>query len=850
MIDSAQKQRSKDALVSSLQRFSDAGGSLIQIRTREPLRAGMLLREHFATSGNPYAEWSASTGFRRFTTENYLNNALEGKQEDFVTALGLPVAELRSSTSEVRAKSDVVHYFAYLDPAPHLTNNPYALDLVLQYASILPTSNVAILFITPDAPLEMLPSGTCLVTELPTPTVEELDEVLRKMLDTATSDTKTFTGGHNLDDDDIRRASVLGLGLALAEFETHVALSIIAASEAEEDTLSIDYFLEGIAKGKTEVVRQSEILELVPAEDIANVGGMQRLKDWVNQRSNCYSAEAKEYGIEPPKGLVLVGVPGCLSGDTVVDYKRGSRPSGRSISLRDLHDKFNGIPTSTRPWEDRTKPTFLHSVDSEGRVFFNRVIAVLDSGVKETVRVSFEDGTHLVLTPDHPILNTEWEFVDASLLSPGDTVLARGSMKATAGQGRDLGARPPRRVINVRNHPHGSIKSVQDGEFFYEYKRVARARLVVEAHMNGMAYEEFLRRLNGPSTVMCSLRFLDPVYEVHHVDEDTMNDALSNLVVMHKVEHARHHGKLENLNVEYTRVLTVASVEPHGEVHTYDVQMEAPANNFVANGVIVHNTGKSLVAKAVASVLGIPLVRLDIARVFSKYVGDSEQRMRSSLSMVEAMAPCVLFVDEIDKGLGGIGQGGDSGTSMRVLGSYLTWLQELRAPVFNMVTANRVTGLPPELLRRGRFDQIFSVSMPNEAERVDVLAIHLRKRGRKLADFTDTEVKSYLRASRDYVPAEIESAVKDALISSYSADEEFAMQHLLDALANLVPMSKSHADQIEGIVRWAEQNAIPVNYPVNGDVGNDAIARRVILPSADPKPARRPVFTRNAGSKK
>lgn len=842
MIDSSHKERSNDALVSSLQRFSDAGGSLIQIRTREPIRAATILREHFASASTPYHEWSASTGFRTFTTENFVNHATKGDETDFGTALARPVTELRNPTSELAAKSDRVHFFAFIDPAPHLANNPYALDLVQQYAAILPTSNAAILFITPDIPLDVLPAGTCLVTELPTPTVEELEEALRKMVGKVVDNRSSFPEGHSLTDEDMRRISLLGLGLTFSEFETHVALSIIEAAEAKSEALNIDHLIAGVSRGKTEVVKQSEILELIQPEEIGNVGGMQRLKDWIGQRANCYTEEAKEFGIESPKGLVLVGVPGCLTGDTIVDYKRGSRPSARPIRLDDLYRKFNGLPTSTRPWVDTTAPTFLHSLDPDGTVFYNRIVSVIDSGMKFVRTLRFSDGSSLTLTEDHPVCTPGGVFTPAGELEVGATVLARGSMKPVGQGGRVLDARPPRIIVNTKYHPYGSIKFVQEGEFFYEYKRVARARLVVEAHMNGMAYEEFVQVLNGNEAVATTLRYLEPIYEVHHVDENTLNDALSNLMVLHKVDHAREHGKSENFNVEYVKEVSVVSVEVHEHpAQTYDVQMDMPANNFVANGVIVHNTGKSLVAKAIASVLGIPLVRLDFGRVFSKYVGDSESRVRAALNMVEAMAPCVLFVDEIDKGLGGIGSGGDSGTSMRVLGSYLTWLQELQSPVFNMVTANRVNGLPPELLRRGRFDQIFSVTMPNENERRDVLAIHLRRRGRNIGMFKQAEVLAYLQASTGYVPAEIESAVKDALIMAYSRGSEFKMAHLLEALRDLVPLSKSHASQIAEIVEWAANNAIAVNYPgekLDPSLVAPAATRRVIVPQTNRRGAK------------
>jgi SpoVK/Ycf46/Vps4 family AAA+-type ATPase len=186
--------------------------------------------------------------------------------------------------------------------------------------------------------------------------------------------------------------------------------------------------------------------------------------------------------------------------------------------------------------------------------------------------------------------------------------------------------------------------------------------------------------------------------------------------------------------------------------------------------------------------------------------------------MVVSMSPSVLFVDEIDKGLGGAGSGGgDSGTSLRVLGTYLTWLQELKAPVFNVVTANRVTGLPPELLRRGRFDQIFSVVLPSPKERKEVLDIHLLRRGQDIHKFSAQEVATFVAASDGFVAAEIEAAVKDSLIAAFSSGKKLAMTHLLTALREIIPMSKSHAAQIDEIVRWATDNAISVSYPEDNE---------------------------------
>jgi ATP-dependent 26S proteasome regulatory subunit len=234
-----------------------------------------------------------------------------------------------------------------------------------------------------------------------------------------------------------------------------------------------------------------------------------------------------------------------------------------------------------------------------------------------------------------------------------------------------------------------------------------------------------------------------------------------------------------------------------------------PPKGMVLVGV--PGTGKSLVAKSVAQVFGVPLVRLDFGKVFNSLVGSSEQRMRTALRMVESMAPVVLMCDEVDKGLGGIGGSGDSGTSSRVLGSFLTWLQDCTAPVFTMVTANNVDGLPPELMRRGRFDAIFSTGFPTAEERLEVLKIHLSKRGWDPDAWTAKELNTVVVASRGYVPAEIESAVKDALIDSFSADEELEMGHVVKALDQMVPISVSFSEKIQLMTAWSKANATPAS---------------------------------------
>lgn len=539
MIHTESQQNSESLIMREIFKLSDAGASVLHLRTREPVRAAMILRRSIISSANTeYREWDVINGIRSFSLENYTDNKVAGQGEDFLQALSMPMTHLRQIGSSLLADPEKAHFYVFINPHPFM-DNPLVIEYIQQYASILPVTNACIILVTPDIPLDSIPTGTLLIADLNTPSAEELEGVITRIVENGANE---FEEGTDITEEELKKISYLGLGLSLYEFETYAAISVIEAGDKNLPALTYEAVASGIAKGKTAVIKQSEILELYPSDDMKNVGGMNRLKDWLNARANCYSEEAKDFGIEAPKGFVLVGVPGA---------------------------------------------------------------------------------------------------------------------------------------------------------------------------------------------------------------------------------------------------------------------------------------GKSLVAKSAGNALGVPVVRLDFGRVFSKYVGDSESRVRAALTMVENMAPCVLFVDEIDKGLGGIGGGGgDAGTSSRVLGSFLTWLQDNKKPVFTIVTANRVDGLPPELLRRGRFDQIFSVTLPNDLERLEVLKIHLEKRGHELT-LDDSDTNRFLAASDRYVPAEIESAVKDALILAFNEGTQLEIRHVVTALNEMVPMSKAFAKQIDAMQEWALNNATPVNYPMGKIVHTD-----------------------------
>lgn len=214
----------------------------------------------------------------------------------------------------------------------------------------------------------------------------------------------------------------------------------------------------------------------------------------------------------------------------------------------------------------------------------------------------------------------------------------------------------------------------------------------------------------------------------------------------------------------------------------------------------IPGTGKSLTAKMVGSLWRLPLLRLDIGSLFGSLVGESEERVRQALKLAETVAPCVVWIDEMEKGLahGGL----DSGTSTRVFGTILTWMQEKTAPCFVVATANDISSLPPELLRKGRFDEIFFLDLPTQKEREEIFAVHLRKRDRLPQDF---DIRRLARETEGYVGAEIEQAVIDAMYVGFDEGREFTTDDISAAIARQVPLSISQRETVQALRNWLQE---------------------------------------------
>lgn len=223
----------------------------------------------------------------------------------------------------------------------------------------------------------------------------------------------------------------------------------------------------------------------------------------------------------------------------------------------------------------------------------------------------------------------------------------------------------------------------------------------------------------------------------------------------------------------------------------------------------VPGCGKSLIAKTTSRLWGLPLLRLDMGRVYDgSMVGRSEANLRNALKTAESISPAILFIDEIDKAFAGTTGSADSdgGTSSRIFGTFLTWMQEKSSPVFVMATANRVERLPGEFLRKGRFDELFFVDLPNAEERKEIFRIHLSKRRREIARF---DLDQLVSVCDGFSGAEIEQALIAAMYEAFAQEREFTQLDIIAAIKATLPLSKTMSEQVTALRDWARQRARP-----------------------------------------
>lgn len=330
-------------------------------------------------------------------------------------------------------------------------------------------------------------------------------------------------------------------------------------------------------------------------------------------------------------------------------------------------------------------------------------------------------------------------------------------------------------------------------------------------NVNGVAREQLVKACQGLSRARIARVLAKALAAKQQVNETDIDGVLGEkkqairqtgiLDFFTAQESLKNVGGLENLK-QWVRMRQDAFTE---EARRYGIPN--PKGILLVG---IQGTGKSLSAKTIAHEWRLPLLRLDTGRLFGGIVGESESRVRQMIQMSEAIAPCVLWIDEIDKAFGNIAAGvdGDSGTSRRVFGTLITWMQEKTSPVFIVATANNVQILPAELLRKGRFDEIFFLNLPTEAERQDIFKVHLQPlRPSRLREF---DLARLARVAQDFSGAEIEQVIIDAMHRAFGTvvngqRRDFTTEDIVRAIEETVPLAAIARDQIEALKQWAAQ---------------------------------------------
>ncbi len=332
----------------------------------------------------------------------------------------------------------------------------------------------------------------------------------------------------------------------------------------------------------------------------------------------------------------------------------------------------------------------------------------------------------------------------------------------------------------------------------------------IEVGISQRGLDTIVRNLSGLTRRQAERIIVDTVAEDRRFDDNDIN-----VVIASKRRMVQHGGLLEYIQ-------TPLDLSEIGGMKCLKKWLDERKDAFTSKaedfglkapkGVLmlgVQGAGKSLCAKAVATAWHQPLLRMDPGALFASYIGESERNLRDALRQTEAMSPVILWIDEIEKGFASAAsQSTDGGLSKRMFGTLLTWMQEHEDPVFVIATANDIEALPPELLRKGRFDEIFFVDLPSENVRKEIFAIHLKKRKRDAGQF---DLEALAKTSEGYSGSEIEQAVISALHAAYADKTELDTNRILSALRTSPPLSVTMAESVQFLRAWSEGRCVPAD---------------------------------------
>lgn len=621
-------------------------------------------------------------------------------------------------------------------------------QMLLNYIPVLKNKGICIVVIGSEHPKKFPNTLKKYIhtIEFPMPTVDEFKEIVKSISEQVEIEY----------DESIAEACI---GLTYEEAENALYKSVVDNKKFDKDVI---YQMKG------DMLKSTGFMKYMNPEPIENIGGLNNLKQYIKNRLKAY--DEPELNLPKLKAIFLVGVPGCLTGDTLINVCRKQKGGGyKPIRLDTLYYRFNnlekkaklrGLINNTNKSWDLSISTKCHSFkEKEEYIGFNNIENVIYSGIKEVYKITTNFGFSIKSTEDHKFLTTDG-YVPLKNLKKGDKIYTYkvGELINNHKKGRNT-RQQVQQVNDVGKHPNARKKIIKG----LEYTSHPLHRLVVEANMNGLKLENFLYQLHKD---ILGLNFLNPKMEVHHKDKNRRNNTLKNLQVVTKKEHCQIHIKEKNLNTYkyFPRFQKIKKIEYIGKEKTYDIQMSSPNNNFVANGFVVHNSGKSQFAKALASIFDWPLIECDVNAMKGGMVGETEENTRLFCKTVDTFHNAVILLDELSLAFGGYTSGSvheTGGATSGMLGTLLTWMNDRTSPAIIIATSNDLN-LPQAMLRAGRWSALFFIDFPSFNERKEIVQIMNKKWNSNLPLDDD-----FINSLAEWSGAEIEQLAKDSLFEDY-----------------------------------------------------------------------------------
>ncbi len=567
-------------------------------------------------------------------------------------------------------------------------------------------------------------------------------------------------------------------GLSLREIEMISTYFILTDSEFNP---------KKIANKKQDIIKQSGILEWIDLEyDLSSVGGLSNLKDWLIKRKDAFSDKAIEYGLPAhPKGLLIIGIQGagkCFKKGTQVLMHDGTHKNVEDITGKDLLMGPDGLSRAVKGISEGFD-TLYKITPVNGEIFYVNGDHILHVDYcKKRLNISVKD------------------FLNQSIKFQKKCKLVKAYIDKKSA---------PKKVEPYMLGAFLSYKDTyNDALVPHWYKKLGAENL--SSVFPNMSAEDRTKVLEGFLDFSGKLK--NKTFYLKIKDQNLTKD-ITDLArslcfqVNSKQKNKYTLLKISNIGLRDgvmtpKTVLTKFTVTKDIEDSYYGFEVDKDHLFVLSDYTIVHNSRSS---KAIASFWGLPLLRLDMGRIFSGIVGSSEENLRSVIKTAESVAPCILWCDEIDKAFSNTSFSGDSGTSSRIFGTFLTWMQEKKSSVFVVATANNVSHLPPELIRKGRFDDIFFVDLPDSEERKEIWEIHLKQRNFDVSEFN---INDLVNKSEGFTGAEIEAAIISSMYEGFSDNQRrITTVDIIKELKESIPIYVTMRENIEALREWASKRA-------------------------------------------